>query len=383
MQGQFRAYLQPRGRSLSAGSNLFVAPEYNTLISEVAFCPFGRGSMTGRVASEGQVVHIADIASDEEYSIPQTVTLENIRTMLGVPSTAQGGGGQIRINLGRQRVQPFTDRQIELVTTFADQAVIAIQNVRLFDEVQARTRELAQSVEELRALGEVGQAVNSTLDQKTCWTPSSPRRCSCRAPTPGRSTCSTNRRQEFRLRATYGLDAEMIAAIRSRRIGVGQTVVGMAAAQRKPLQVPDMLQRRPPRKCWTSSCAPASARLLVVPLLAGRAHRRRAGGAAQAGRRVPAIEHVDLLQTFAAQSVLAIQNARLFHEIEDKSRAARDRQPAQVAVPRQHEPRAAHAAQRHPRLHRADPGRHLRRDARQDARGARAGAERTASTCSA
>ena len=64
-------------------------------------------------------------------------------------------------------MQPFTDKQIELVTTFADQAVIAIENVRLFDEVQARTRELAQSVEELRALGEVTQAVNSTLDLQT------------------------------------------------------------------------------------------------------------------------------------------------------------------------------------------------------------------------
>ena len=63
-----------------------------------------------------------------------------------------------------KEVRPFTDKQIELVTTFADQAVIAIENVRLFDEVQARTRELTQSVSELRALGEVSQAVNSTLD---------------------------------------------------------------------------------------------------------------------------------------------------------------------------------------------------------------------------
>ena len=67
----------------------------------------------------------------------------------------------------RRTVRPFTDKQIELVTTFADQAVIAIENVRLFDEVQARTRELTQSVEELRALGEVTQAVNSTLDLQT------------------------------------------------------------------------------------------------------------------------------------------------------------------------------------------------------------------------
>jgi GAF domain-containing protein len=69
--------------------------------------------------------------------------------------------------LGRHSVRAFTNKQIELLTTFADQAVIAIENVRLFDEVQARTRELTQSVEELRALGEVSRAVNSTLDPET------------------------------------------------------------------------------------------------------------------------------------------------------------------------------------------------------------------------
>ena len=71
------------------------------------------------------------------------------------------------IILWRKRVRPFTKKEIELVETFADQAVIAIENVRLFDEVQARTRELARSVGELRALGEVSQAVNSTLDLET------------------------------------------------------------------------------------------------------------------------------------------------------------------------------------------------------------------------
>ena len=74
------------------------------------------------------------------------------------------------IALARKRVERFSDKQIELVSTFADQAVIAIENVRLFDEVQARTRELAQSVGELRALGEVTQAVNSTVDLETVLT---------------------------------------------------------------------------------------------------------------------------------------------------------------------------------------------------------------------
>ena len=88
------------------------------------------------------------------------------RTILAVPLLREGEAiGALVIR--RLEVRPFTQKQIELLTTFADQAVIAIENVRLFDEVQARTRELARSVSELKALGEVSEAVNSTLDLKT------------------------------------------------------------------------------------------------------------------------------------------------------------------------------------------------------------------------
>src|SRR5262245_55525777 len=86
--------------------------------------------------------------------------------MLGVPLLREGNLVGV-FGLARKTVRAFTAKHIELVTTFADQAVIAIENVRLFDEVQARTRQLAQSVDELRALGDVSQAVNSTLDLAT------------------------------------------------------------------------------------------------------------------------------------------------------------------------------------------------------------------------
>ena len=115
--------------------------------------------------------------------------------MLGVPLMREGipvGA----LTLTRSTVRPFTEKQIELLTTFSDQAVIAIENVRLFDEIQARTRELAQSVGELQALGEVSQAVNSTTC-KTFSTPSLPRRPSFRAPTPVPFMCSTMRTENF------------------------------------------------------------------------------------------------------------------------------------------------------------------------------------------
>ncbi|WP_108522706.1 GAF domain-containing protein [Bradyrhizobium algeriense] len=292
------------------------APEYNALIRGRVL-PVGRGSMTGRVASEGQVVHIADIASDEEYSITETVTLEKTHTMLGVPLLREGVVVGT-INLGRQRVQPFTDRQIELVRTFADQAVIAIENVRLLDELQARTEELGRSVQELKALGDVTQAVNSTLDLETVLATIVAKAVQLSDTDAGAIYVFDEAQQQFRLSATYGMDEALIAAIRDQRIGAGERLMQQAASVRGPLQVPDL--RQEPSSPTLELILRAGYRsLLAVPLLSrdtivgALVVRRRDTGTFAAGK-------IDLLQTFAAQSVLAIQNARLFHEIEDKSR---------------------------------------------------------------
>ena len=120
-----------------------------------------RGSASGRVVSERATVHIPDILADPEYTRSELQKRGGQRTVLGVPLMRKGMPIGV-IALHRAKVRPFTDKQIDLVETFADQAVIAIENVRLFDEVQARTRELTELLEQRTATSEVLQVISSS-----------------------------------------------------------------------------------------------------------------------------------------------------------------------------------------------------------------------------
>jgi len=122
--------------------------EYEEFMRRHAIVP-GRGSLIGRTAEEGSIVSIPDAPNDPEYTFREAQRLGGFRTMLGIPMLRDGAPIGV-LALTRSEVRTFTDKQIELVTTFADQAVIAIENVRLFVEVQERTRELSQSLDELR-----------------------------------------------------------------------------------------------------------------------------------------------------------------------------------------------------------------------------------------
>jgi signal transduction histidine kinase len=284
--------------------------------------PISRHSVTGRAVTECRLIHIEDLLSVAPDEFPESVATARrtgVRTVLALPLLRE------RVPIGvifirRTEVRPFSEKQIDLLKTFADQAVIAIENVRLFQEVQARTRKLTQSVEELKALGEVGQAVSSTLDiEKVLAT------IVARAVQLSGTDCGViyeydERRQEFHLRASHGMEQQVVEALRATPIRWNEGATGRAVATRAPVQIADILDQREP----STRVRPILTRLgyrslLSVPLF----REQQIMGGLTVWRRQSASfepEVVNLLQTFSTQSSLAIQNARLFREIENKSR---------------------------------------------------------------
>ena len=265
----------------------------------------------------GKTIHVPDVFADTEYAMAEVAKKAGLRTVLGVPLLREGNPIGV-IVLSRTEVRPFTDKQIELVSTFADQAVIAIENVRLFDEVQTRTRELARSVEELQALGEVSQAVNSTLDLETVLTTIVGRAVQLSRTDAGAIYVFDEERKEFRLHATYGMSETMIAAITDRHIGLGDANIGAAAVQRKPIQVTD-IRNEPAAPVNEIILREGYRSILIIPLL----RPDHIVGALVVRRKAPGEfpqSTIELLQTFADQSVVAIQNARLFENVEARTR---------------------------------------------------------------
>jgi signal transduction histidine kinase len=230
--------------------------------------------------------------------------------------------GAARIGSGdlTQRISVKTGDELEaLADQFNDMAGRLQESYAdLEKKVEQRTHELAQSVAELRALSEVSQAVNSTLDLQEVLNTIVGKAVQLSDTDAGAIYDYDEAKKEFGLRSAYGMDDELIAAFKERHIRIGDVGIGQAARQRAPLQIAD-LQTEPASDILDMVIRAGYRAVLIVPLLGAD----RIIGALVVRRKRPgefSKQTIDLLQTFAAQSVLAIQNARLFHEIEDKSR---------------------------------------------------------------
>src|SRR6266481_3702343 len=259
------AYILRRdGEVYRAAAAVGFPPEYQAFMQAHPITP-GRGSITGRVALEGRAVQIADVAADPEYTLAEATTLGQQRTALGVPLMRENVPIGV-IVLARTRVEPFNEKQIELVTTFADQAVIAIENARLLGELRARTDELARSVEELKALGEVGQEVSSTLDLRAVLVTILNRSVSLTGSDAGVIFRYSRSERTFHYVRSVGWDWPMVREIREISVAETATALGEAVAGRVPLQIPD-LRSRPSNPIRDSALAVGLRSALIVPLV--------------------------------------------------------------------------------------------------------------------
>src|SRR5437660_2246026 len=197
-----------------------------------------RGSVAGRVVLAGKAVHIVDTKADPEIRLTVGSGFANVRTVLGVPMLRESTPTGVLV-LTRSTVEPFTEKQIELVTTFADQAVIAIENVRLFDEVQARTEELSESLRQQTATAEVLKTISrSTFDLQVVLetlVQSAARLCEADS-----AQILRPRDGGFYSAASYGHTAEFSEYVKNFMFPPGRgSVTGRVLLEGKILQIPD------------------------------------------------------------------------------------------------------------------------------------------------
>jgi GAF domain-containing protein/anti-sigma regulatory factor (Ser/Thr protein kinase) len=285
-----------------------VSPEFRDFLERNPLT-LERNSNAGRAALQRSTVHNLDVKNDPEYDYEGS-RVDPYRTVLAVPMLRLGELLGV-IVIYRHEVDPFTNSQITLMETFANQAVIAIENTRLFEELQARNRDL-------NALRAVGRAVSSILDLKVVLKTIVDRAIELSGTDAGSIFYFREEIGRFELGETSGLDDEVVARFRKLDIAARGTGLGEAIANRQPLQVSDVTKRasNPLRDAALEAGLRAG---LVVPLLGAEGPL----GALVLQRRQPGEFSegvITLMQSFADQSAIALENARLFGEIAQKGR---------------------------------------------------------------
>ena len=279
--------------------------------------PPDRGSITGRTALEAKVVHVSDVMADPEYTWGAAQQLGGYRTVLGVPLLRDGSPVGVII-VGRTVVQPFTEKQIELVTTFADQAVIAIENARLFDEVQARTRDLSELLQQQTATADVLKVISrSTFDLQTVLqtlVESAARLCDA-----DKTNITRQKNGIFYRAEAYGFSPEFMEYVRNIPIQAERgSAFGRALLEGRAVHIPDV--KADPEYTLVKGQRLGDYRtVLAVPML-------REGvptGVLSLTRsevRPFTEKQIELASTFADQAAIAIENVRLFESVEARTR---------------------------------------------------------------
>jgi PAS domain S-box-containing protein len=306
-QAEMALVSRREGEVYRMAANYGFPPEFGSFLRSHPIAP-DRGTMVGRVVLDGAVVHIADVAADPEYRLSEAITAGKQRTALGVPLLRESQPIGV-IVLARARVEPFTERQIELVRTFADQAVIAIENTRLLTE-------LRESLEQQQAIAEILSVINSSPGELQpvfeAIVRNARRLCGARF-------CVLHRFDgELLHLAASDVTPEVLEVLRraypmrpSRSQASGRAILSRSVAQ-----IPDALDD--PEYQRDMAIAGEWRSLLAVPML-------RADGSpigtivvqrSEPGEFAAAL--IEMLRTFADQAVIAIDNARLLNEIRQR-----------------------------------------------------------------
>jgi signal transduction histidine kinase/CheY-like chemotaxis protein len=294
-----------------------MTPEYREFVANNPLA-LNRGTLTGRVALDRRATQITDVLADPDYALADAQRAAGYRTLMGVPMLLDDEVVGV-LSLWRTQVDPFSDRAVDVLTTFAAQAALAVRTVDLVRALGNRTHELARKVNQLEALGAVGQGVSSSLNLMEVLT-TIIMQAVIMSGTDGGSIYEFDEdAKEFRIRTACGTRPEVIDALRRTRIGLDDTFIGKAAKRGHSLGLPDL--RDAPLDPHLSVLAEDGWRSLVaVPML----RDSRIVGALVVRRHTPGHipdEVSDLLESFASQSALALINAQLYRRLERQSAA--------------------------------------------------------------
>ena len=277
-----------------------------------------RGSLVGRVGLDRRATQITDVLADPDYGQTEAQRVAGFRTIMGVPMLLDGEVVGV-LSVWRTQVDAFSDRAVEVLTTFAAQAALAVRTVDLVRTLESRTDELGRKLHQLEALGTVGQAVSSSLNLIEVLNTIITQAVQLSGSDGGSIYEFDEDAREFRVETVCGTSPEAFDALRRARIGLDDTFIGRAATLGRALELTDLHEA--PLDPHLSALAETGWRSLVaVPML----REGRIVGAMVILRhtpgRVPQEIH-DLLETFASQSALALINAQLYRQLERQSAA--------------------------------------------------------------